>query len=193
MVAYVQSQLNNMKIYFAGFASLYCSRLGLSLKEICVSFGRYLWWSSMFLCSSGWYRTPGTMAIHTVAAALKVQFIVDLKPLDLPPDILLMFSLYETKYACSMMANDIHFSWSSPTTVSPKEVRERQVLVGSVVLIYFHTCHSLSMLLSTSNFPLQTLLWLTYSEFNSTPNTNTTVFMDSPTSSRHCLCSNPYN
>ena len=34
------------------------------------------------------------MAIHTVAAALIVQFIVDLKPLDLPPDILLMFSLY---------------------------------------------------------------------------------------------------
>ena len=48
----------------------------------------------MFLHSSGWYRAPGTMAMRTVAAALIVQFIVDLKPLDLPPDILLMFSLY---------------------------------------------------------------------------------------------------
>ena len=150
--------LNNMKIDFPGFASLYCSGLGLALKEICVSFGKYLWWSSIFLCSSGWCRAPGIMAIHTVAAALIVQFIVDLKPLDLPPDTLLMFSLYETKYACSMMANDIHFSWSSPTTVSPKEVRERQVLVGSIVLIYFHTCHSWSMLFTTSNFPSQMLL-----------------------------------
>ena len=34
------------------------------------------------------------LAIHTVAAALIVQLIVDLKPLDLPPDLLLMFSLY---------------------------------------------------------------------------------------------------
>ena len=34
------------------------------------------------------------MTIHTVAAALMVQFTVDLKPLDLLPDILLMFSLY---------------------------------------------------------------------------------------------------
>ena len=94
------------------------------------------------------------------------------------------------------MANDIHFSWSSLTTVSPKEVRERQVLeclVGSIVLIYFHTCHSLCMLLSTSNFPSQMLLQLTYSEFNSTPNANRTVFMNSSISSTHCLCSNPYN
>ena len=35
-------QLNNLKIYFPGFASLYSSGLGLAMKEIRVSFGRYL-------------------------------------------------------------------------------------------------------------------------------------------------------
>ena len=150
----------------------------------------------MFLCSTGWCRSPGTMATHSVAADQVVQFIVDSQLLNLPPDLLLMLSLSLTKYACSMMGNDIHFSWRSPTTVQLKEVRYRQVLeclVGSIVLIYFHTCHSLSMLLSTSNFASQNFSsWLTVNS-SSTPNANITVFMDTPTSCSHCLCSNPYN
>ena len=49
------------------------------------------------------------MATENVAADQVVQFIVD-SQLDLPPDLLLTLSLSLTKYACSMMANDIHFS-----------------------------------------------------------------------------------
>ena len=123
----------------------------------------------MFLCSTGWCRVPGTVATHNVAADQVAQFIVDSQLLDLPPDLLLMLSLSLTKYACSMMANDIHFSWRSPSTLSLKEVREKNkfrcILWVPLSSCYFHTCHSLSMLLSTSNFPLQMLLWLTYSEF----------------------------
>ena len=65
---------------------------------------------AIFSCSSGWCRAPGTMATHNVAADQVVQFIVDSQLLNLPPDLLLMLSLSLTKYACSMMANDIHFS-----------------------------------------------------------------------------------
>ena len=66
------------------------------------------------------------------------------------------------------MANDIHFSWRSPGTMNLKEVREKDmfwcILWVPLSSCYFHTCHSLPMLLSTSNFPSQMLLWLTYSE-----------------------------
>ena len=75
----------------------------------------------MFLGSAGWFRAPETMATHNVAAGLIVQLIVDSQLLALPPDLLLMFSLSLTKYACSMMANFL----SSPNTVSLKEIRER--------------------------------------------------------------------
>ena len=48
------------------------------------------------------------MATRNIATDQVVQFIVDSQLLDLPPDLLLVLSL--TKYVCSMMANDIHFS-----------------------------------------------------------------------------------
>ena len=40
-------------------------------------------------------------------------------------------SLSWIKYACSMMANDSRFSSKSPTIVRLKEMRDRQVFVGS--------------------------------------------------------------
>ena len=59
----------------------------------------------MFLGSADWFRAPETMATQNVAAGLLVQLIVDSQLLNLPPDLLLMFSLSLTKYACNMMAN----------------------------------------------------------------------------------------
>ena len=50
----------------------------------------------MFLGSTGWFRVTETMATHN-AAGLVVQLTVDSQLLDLPPDLLLMFSLSLTK------------------------------------------------------------------------------------------------
>ena len=61
----------------------------------------------MFLGSADWFRAPETMATHNVAAGLIVQLIVDSQLLDLPPDLLLMFSLSLTMFSLSLslMAN----------------------------------------------------------------------------------------
>ena len=61
----------------------------------------------IFLGSVGWFRAPETMATHNVAAGLIVQLIVDSQLLDLPPDLLLMFSLSLTMFSLSfsLMAN----------------------------------------------------------------------------------------
>ena len=40
--SFVPFQLNYLEIYFLEFVSLFCSGLGLAMKEICVNFGRYL-------------------------------------------------------------------------------------------------------------------------------------------------------
>ena len=57
---------------------------------------------AMFLGSAGWFRAPETMATHNVAAGLIVQLIVDSQLLDLPPDLLLMFSLSLTMFSLSL-------------------------------------------------------------------------------------------
>ena len=51
----------------------------------------------MFLGSAGWFRDTETMTTHNVAAGLVVKLIVDSQLLELPPDLLLMFSLSLTK------------------------------------------------------------------------------------------------
>ena len=73
-------------------------------------------------------------------------------------------SLSWTKYACSMMANDSHFSSKSPTIVRLKEMRDRQVFVGS-------SCpHSSSMTLFVTVCPCfcphQTFLYKCYPQFS---------------------------
>ena len=73
-------------------------------------------------------------------------------------------SLSWTKYACSMMANDSRFSSKSPTIVRLKEMRDRQVFVGS-------SCpHSSSMTLFVTVCPCfcphQTFLYKCYPQFS---------------------------
>ena len=96
------------------------------MKEICAKFGRYLWWSTdicyVLLVDAG-LQALGQLT-H-VAADLLAHLIVDSQLLHLPPDLLLIFSLSWTKYACSVMANDTHFSWRSPTIVRLKEVTNK--------------------------------------------------------------------
>ena len=74
-----------------------------------------------------------------------------------------------------MIANDIHFSWSSSTTVSPKEVRDRQVLeclVGSYISIhatvcpcicphptFLHKCYSSWLTVDSTPQQIQQFLW----------------------------------
>ena len=68
-------------------------------------------------------------------------------------------SLSWAKCACSMMANDSRFSSRSPSIVRLKEVRQTSLCGFQMPsqFKYDFMCHSLSMLLSPSDFPLQML------------------------------------
>ena len=174
-------QLNYLEIHFPELASLYCSHLWLAMKEVCVRFGRYLCCSSHVSISTGWCRAPGAMATCNIAADQVVQFIVDSQLFNLPPDLLLMLSLSLIKYVCSMVANDIHFSWRSPSTLSLKEVREKDkvrctlwVPLSSYISIHVTVCPCFC--------PHPTLLHKCYSGWlsvnsDTTPNTNITFFI----------------
>ena len=51
-------------------------------------------------------------------------------------------SLSWAKYACSVMANDTHFSSKSPTIVRLKEVRDRSLWVPVVLIVQVWLCLS---------------------------------------------------
>ena len=67
-------------------------------------------------------------------------------------------SLSWAKYACSKMANDTHFSSKSPLLWDWRERgTDKSLWVPVVLIVQVWLCHSLSTLLSPSDFALQML------------------------------------
>ena len=80
---------------------LYCSGSGLATKEICVTFGRSLWWSShSFYVLGDGAGLQGLWLLTRVAADLIFHLIVDSQHLHFPPNLLLIISLSWAKYVC---------------------------------------------------------------------------------------------
>lgn len=128
--SFVLSQLNYPEICFPEFASLYCSGLGFSTKDICARFGKELWWGShIFWCSAScWGSSHRLLPIHWLILLLALDSFTSHHISHLG------FPLSWAKYACSMMANDTFCSWRSPTTLRLKEVETGNfyfVFVGS--------------------------------------------------------------
>lgn len=116
----------------------YCSDLGLATKGTCLTFERWLWWSSRSFCVWAFGAgLQGLWLLTRVTADLIAHFIVDSQLLHFQSNLLLIFSLSWAKYVCKHDAK-WHLLLRSPTTVKRREVRHRQVLMCLCGLHYLH-------------------------------------------------------
>ena len=117
----------------------YPSDLGLAPKGTCLTFGRYLWWSSHSFYVWGFGAgLQGLWLLTCVTADLIAHFIVDSHVLHFQPNLPLIFSLSWAKCVCKHDAKWHLLLLRSSTTVKRREVRHRQVLVCLCGLHYLH-------------------------------------------------------